>query len=274
MENWENFEDNCFEYLRDKYQSDEISIVKTGGLDSTMPDIMIMKNGQNIINVETKSPKAQSGQFVLIEDSKNKKFCYSPKNKTRPNKYSDMILEKMNDNYDKYSNVGTNGITIDVTKDIINNWIVSYYIEQKKSEFIITEGEGFIIFPTIFFNEYFNATAIYRVKKSGSSNATKEDMPIIKQLIEKNGIGVNEIRQDCKKVIASLSACNEKKFIIESEPKDFFFSLIDGNDYYVTKLSNTKNANVIFSIELYEVNQKKEHLYCFEAAIKNKTTLA
>lgn len=267
---WENFENECCEYLKKTYGTSNLTIKQTGGSDSTMPDIQILKNGKEFINLEVKEPDAQSGQFVVLEDDIKSTFVYSGNNKTPQNQYTQKILDEMNNNYSNYSNPGTKGVTINVPAEVSYKWIISYYLNIKKSTFVMTKwGTSFIIIPTQSLSEYFDVEAVYRVKKSGSSNAKQKDFTIIKKLLNTKNVKYSNLHSSEEgKIIVTLPDCIETTFTIQSSPKDFFFRKKSNQDYIVTKLSNTKNANVIFTISLKELQQNTEHLKKFENALK------
>lgn len=64
---WENFENECVNFLSDKYGN---YFELKGKTDSTVSDIYFSKNDKCFF-IEAKMPSSQCGQFVLLPD-KNK----------------------------------------------------------------------------------------------------------------------------------------------------------------------------------------------------------
>ena len=69
MDAWKSFEKECCDYLNRAYGNERVQFVWDGGSDSTSPDIMVFINGRNAFNIEVKSPQAQSGQFVVLNEN-------------------------------------------------------------------------------------------------------------------------------------------------------------------------------------------------------------
>ena len=61
----ELFELECLEYLQNKYNYENVHFNHNGGMDSTMSDISVIKNGKIAFFIEVKDNTAQSGQFVV-----------------------------------------------------------------------------------------------------------------------------------------------------------------------------------------------------------------
>ena len=247
---WKNFEYEAFIYLKTKYGG---FFKLNGESDSTQSDI-IYENRSEKFYIEVKMPVAQSGQFVLIEDKINKQFFYSCKNKTEVNPYSTAIIDYINLNYQYYSDVNSAGKEIILDKDIFYNWIVRHY-EKKNVRFFITRyNDKFLLFHIKDFSKYFNVKAIFRLKKSGSRHITENDKIILKEILKYN---IN-FHFEGTNIISNYNLDRKK---IQNEEKTYYFRKIDINKYSVTKLSNTNNANVIFSIELHkELKQEINHV--------------
>ena len=128
----------------------------------------------------------------------------------------------MNKYFEKYAHVDSIGQNIDIDPKIFNEWITNAY-KDKGVKFMITKGKDYIIFPINQYGNYFFITAKYRIKKSGSSKVPKsKQQEVLKKLTQMN---INfELTDD--------------------------FNIKSNNRLNKLKLSNTRNANVIFSIEL------------------------
>lgn len=240
MDNWKIFELDCTDYLNKEYGE---NFTHLGFSDSTVSDIKY-ENNSKLFYIEAKMPSAQSGQFVLLPDYENKEFIFSTRNKTKQNENTDFIIQYMNKNFERYANAGTTGEDIGIDQKIFNSWIVNTY-KEKMVKFFITKGDNYIIFPIEKYDEYFSITAKYRIKKSGSSKVPKRSQKDVLEKIKSMSIKL-KLLDDFE--IESSQDLNKMKFkVLDS---DYMFSHKKDNIYRIRKLSNTKNANVIFSIQL------------------------
>lgn len=250
---WKDFENNCFEYLTNTYGT-HCTFEKLGESDSTQADIKVITKNETFF-IEVKEPKAQCGQFVLIPDIENNKFKFSSKNKSLENKYTDEIINHMDDNFDIFKDAGTKGANLIINQNIIDNWVIDYYTNKSVKFFItkifINKNENYIIIPTNELNDYFDITGKYRIKKSGSSPAPKNVHNEIIQILNQK-FSITDTKIIGKKLlVVSDEDLNKSKFKIPSNPKDeFLLSQKSDNTFEVKKLSNTLNMNVIFSISL------------------------
>lgn len=183
MENWEKFEEQCVNYLNNNYGKQyKCKFKRKGGHNSKMPDIIVSKNRNQILSIESKMANAQSGQFVLFTDEENKKFIFSEANKCPLLKEVTDIITVLNYNFEKYHKPSNTDLDID--ENLIQNWVKSYYLNVKNSRFFITKGpNNFIIIPTEKIGNYFSFSAKYRYKASGSSNPTSSDIEDLKSLL-------------------------------------------------------------------------------------------
>lgn len=261
MEQWERFENDCYEYLQKKYAAvSNITFQHDGGSDSTVPDIAVIKNGQNQYYIEAKMSNAQSGQFVLLPDEGKRIFTFSPKNKSQPNFLTDIIIDHMNNNFDKFNNAGTTGENIDIDNSIFSQWIVDYYTRKNVSYFM-TKGRNYIIFPIQEFKKYFDVTAKYRIKKSGSSEPAKKDVARILSVLKDN-YGIKQSSVEGKKLFVYGDGNISKVRFVEGK-YTYYLAPKSENRFEVRRLSNTYNMNVIFSISLKK-EQDENDLKIFE----------
>lgn len=254
---WKIFEEECFDYLKNTYKNTKFRYL--GKADSTISDIEVIDKN---FFIEVKSSKSQCGQFVVLENENV--FQYSYKNKTCINKYSEDIINYMNRNFLKFNNAGTNGVDIDMDKKVFASWIINYY-KTKNTKYFITKGNNYIVIPLEKINEYFDITACYRVKKSGSSNPSIKNINEIADFFKYNSINF-ELKINDKKLYIITEYHLDKKIKINNY--SYQFNNINKNIYNIRKLSNTNNANVIFSIKLIKNYQKEEDLRLFLEDIK------
>lgn len=245
MEKWEEFEVECTNYLNGRF-NDYAEFTLQGGANSRVSDILVQtKTGKNFY-VEAKHSPAQCGQFVLLPNLNDSTFEYSERNVNRINDCVNMIINYMNQNFDEYREAGTAGKEIDMPNgsEIFSDWIIQTY-RNKGTEFFITNN--FTLVPIDDFMDYFDVTAKYRIKRSGSSNIGKSRMSdIINQISEHDYIITDHNVLGDKLFVWSPSNLNKKKFIFNGN--EYMYSLRE-DKYELRKLSNTYNANVIFSIK-------------------------
>lgn len=245
MNTWEKFEIECTDFLNDRFGT-YAKFIHQGGTISTIPDILVEKNTGSSFYIEVKHAPAQCGQFVLLPDSETKTFIYSPRNDICINEYSQEIINFMNNDFNLFKKAGTTGKDIDMpnSSNIFSNWIISAY-KRKNVKFFITNN--YTILPIERFLEYFNVTAKYRVKKSGSSNVGKKYLDLVKNYILSHNYEITQTRIEKNNLFAvSSQELKNNKFTLGGI--EYMFSPRN-NEYELRKLSKTNNSNVIFSIE-------------------------
>ena len=114
------------------------------------------------------------------------------------------------------------------------------------------------------FATYFDIFAKYRIKKSGSSNPAKKDIDAIKNVILKLYPSATFFTEKEKFFVSLNEPLTNNKFTLGRY--DYFFSNKNQppHHYRITRLSNTYNMNVIFSIKLKK-NQDPNDLEEFES---------
>lgn len=243
---WEEFEKECTDFLTEKFGS-YATFEHLGESDSTVPDIkVITTNSKKEFYIEAKHSPAQCGQFVLIPDFNRRVFTYSKLNISPLNQYAQFIINHMNGQFDLYSNAGTSGENIQIRngENIFASWIIDYY-RKKGVRFFISNNN--IIIPIENFHNYFNVSAKYRIKRSGSSEVGKADIEIVKEYLLRY-YNIIDLKIENKKLfIKSNLPLHNKKFVLNG--KEYMIS--HRNEWFeIRKLSNTFNANVIFSITI------------------------
>lgn len=243
MSIWENFESECVDYLNQQFGKYARFTLK-GGSNSTVPDIQVNTIRGKSFYIEAKHSPAQCGQFVLLPNIATQSFEYSQQNANSLNEYAQMIIDHMNKSFDEYREAGTAGKEIDIQnhEHIFSQWIINAYL-LKGVRYFITNN--FLIFPIEQFQTYFNITAKYRIKRSGSSSVGRGNIDnVLNYLTDNYKINENRIETD-KLFIGSEQKLHNQRFILNGH--EYMISSRD-REYEVRKLSNTYNANVIFSI--------------------------
>lgn len=242
MSNWENFELECTKYLNKTF-GEYATFIHQGGTDSTVPDILVKTNAGERFYIDAKMPQAQCGQFVLLPNIETHSFDYSKLNANKINVYAEKIMAFMNLSFDKFRTAGTAGKDIEMDSDIFCGWIIQTY-KEKGAKYFIT-GEHTIL-PIERFSHYFDVTAKYRIKRSGSGNVGKSRLQPVMDYIGSSNYPIGGLRVKGNKLfVTGDKSLHNSRFILCGT--EYMFSL-RGSEYEIRKLSNTYNANVIFSI--------------------------
>lgn len=248
MNKWEKFEQDCVEFLNKTYGM-YARFTHKGGADSAVPDILVETRQGFCFYIEAKHSPAQCGQFVLLPDIMTQTFQYSKQNTDSINSLAQMIIEYMNQKFDDYRNAGTAGkeIVMPGSQEIFAAWIAEHY-RKKGVQFFITNG--FKIIPIRQFRECFEISATYRVKRSGSSDVGKKRISVVKDFLFRQDYEIRNVQTEGNKLfITSDLPYHDQRFILNEY--EYMFSQ-RGERYEIRKLSNTYNANVIFSVKLNE----------------------
>lgn len=246
MTNWEQFEMECADFLNSKY-GQYAEFIHKGGSDSTVQDILVHTKTGTSFYIEVKHTPAQCGQFVLLPDINNREFEYSMQNANRINRYAEMIMQYMNEDFDAFREAGTAGRKINMSnsESVFSGWIKETY-RDKGVKFFITND--FLLVPLDDIEDYFDFSATYRIKRSGSSAVGKSRISLVENHLRSMDIVINDVQSDGKKLyVFSSEPLHKERFILEGY--EYMISQ-RGNMYEIRKLSNTYNANVIFSISL------------------------
>lgn len=245
MSTWKDFEVQCTDYLNDKF-GHYADFIHQGGADSTVPDILVKTRSGDSFYIDAKHSPAQCSQFVLLPDLNDGVFKYSSQNATLPNQYTKQITEYMNQDFDSFREAGTTGKEINMpdASDVFTGWIIQTY-QNKEVRFFITND--FTILPVEQFSDYFKVSAKYRIKRSGSSNVGKKQCNLVMEHITQKNYNITACHiRGSKLFVESPRKLHDLRFILNGT--EYMFSL-RGNEYELRKLSNTYNANVIFSIK-------------------------
>lgn len=245
MSTWEQFEIDCTRFLMEQF-GEYATFIHQGGSDSTVPDIKVTTKKNKQFYIEAKHSPAQCGQFVLLPNIETKKFEYSRLNSTEINEFSQVIINHMNNNFEEFKEAGTAGknIEFDNCQNVFNDWIVKTY-KDKGVKFFITNNN--VILPIEEFAEYFDVSAKYRIKRSGSSSVGSGNIDKVTEYLKSTFSNI-ELKTTYDKIfIYTNDNLHNQRFIIGRN--EFMISKRE-NNFEVRKLSNTFNANVIFSIEL------------------------
>ena len=259
MENWQICEKECLEFLKKNYADEKFKFEAEGGSDSTKSDILLLKNGIAVFYIESKMKQAQCGQSVVFPNDETRTFIYSPRNKYPLNHQTQVILDKMAEDYDRYKNPTSAGIPLDMDKSYFYDWIVAFYKSKEVKYFIVEKNTGannlsydnFLIFPLTHIHKYCDSGAIYRRKTSGSANPTEQNYKEIEEAMEFEGFKKKDIWKDGKYVYVKMDAA-PMTYKLLGEEHTYQFKYEANDIFKVTRLSNTSNPDIVFHISLFK----------------------
>lgn len=265
---WKQFEMMCIAYLQKNYtQRYLVNFIGFGGSDSTKPDIKTLLPDGTSFYIEAKMQNAQSGQFVVLPGEDG--FYFSPKNTDHDNIYSQKIIDYMNRHWDVFKNPGTSGVDIPLPQDLMSSWIKTHY-KNKGAQFMMSSNDykAFTIAPIEKMDGYFKISAKYRIKKSGSSPPSRDNINEIKNLLNDP---LADISNDTGKYIINSDRIYDKQKISGAVYSYQFNRIGKETLFEIKRLSNTANPGVIFSLELTQ-KQQPEDLDAFIAALETASS--
>jgi len=250
MKNWQIFEANATALLREVFNNTNLVFENTGGADSTISDIKVKRNNTVITTIEAKYSPSQSGQIVLLLN--NNKFEFSQASVNSSNEFVEAIVEFINNNITTYINVGTKALPIGINSQILFDWVKRVY-SQKGVKWVIASSlydnlntQNTTLIPLNEIDSYFDISASFRRKKSGTSHLPKTKEDDFKSHL--NRITTNyHLEKQGTKYLLELNEDIGTKYISD----EYFLSPTGTNStFYVKKRSSTNNANVMFSLTL------------------------
>ena len=245
MEAWRQYEISATEYLCRKF-GQYAKFYQEGSANSTISDIRVSTYNGAYFYIEAKQSPAQCGQFVLIPNDEACEFEFSSRNKNNQNEYSDAIIQFMNQQFHYFRDAGTAGKAINMPNgnEIFREWIISCN-ESKGVRYFISGS--YEIIPIEEISRFFNVSAIYRIKRSGSQDVGLKNLSAVSEYINDNYNNSLVREQGAKLYVETDNDIHNEKFIVYGNE---YATTRRSSAYEVRKLSNTFNANVIFSIQL------------------------
>lgn len=173
MADWEVFEHECAEYLRDRYAGRNVQVEEYGSNNAYLADIIVKGNGRSI-PIETKMARAQSGQFVVgyddgedVED----RFFISNGCADSLSTAVQVLIDELNSDTERYLDLmATQGWAhVDVDEEVVGRCIAEHYRRTKGENHLITGhlGDGKMLIPMDCLLDYFRVGAVLRYKHSG-----------------------------------------------------------------------------------------------------------
>lgn len=247
---WKKFEENVYDFIKSNLDFNNIHIVHMGNSNSTVSDIDFYHKSNKIFTIECKQAHSQASQFVVKKDEVNKKFFWSQSNKSPKDSAAEKIINSMNNDFEYYSQVNKDD-KLDVDLICGRSLMFERVISQIKSKasFIASSNHmtnfskenPLLICKIDDIPENFDITGKYRVKKSGSSELPK------KERFKYN----KKYKDKILEVDGKIYILDPKKEYTPEKEGEYFSKELDDKGYReIRKLSKTKNANVIFSLNL------------------------
>ncbi|WP_423800759.1 hypothetical protein [Neobacillus sp. SAB-20_R2A] len=276
LDDWELFEIECPSYLNKVFQHIGVTFKGDGSKNSVASDIKVLKGDKYLFSIEAKFSPSQSGQFVVIET--NDLYNFSPENKFENNKYSQAIIDFLNENKPSYSPKGQKAIEIKLDKDVLVDWIQEHY-KRKDSYFIITSNklnDFKVILSIDDIQKYFYVSAVIRRKPSGTSEVPnyKIDSCLseLKKHINKFGVNIQKVSKgqgsSFNKTLVEFDKNVELKRSERYFGEEYYLSPIR-NGYNLKNRSKTNNLTVIFSLK-YDGPEKNLGHDLLEKCILNR----
>lgn len=259
---WEDFEEYCLLYLRQQFAHiPNLEFSLLGKSNSQESDILVVKNKRQLFYIEVKMAQSQSGQFVVL--SQENRFVYSPKNMHPADEYSREIIDYMNRDFDFLRQASTAGDILAIPSPLSASWIKQHYRNKDVSYIITHDGSDFIVLPLSKIDEYFDIEAKYRIKKSGSSDPSANNISELESLV--NDSSAIYTRGEKSTYLQTTRPTIHDGIKLEGDKYSYLLNEMAANKYKVRRLSNTHNANVIFSIKLKkypksDITTLKSHL--------------
>ncbi len=245
---WKQFEANVFHALKN-LETPSLQFQEGGSCDSTIPDIKVYKNNCFSQSLECKFSQSQGAQFVVLWEDNN--FKYSPLNRNPETPETKKIITLMNNSKEYFSKIfdpsENDSVAFDIAEEISTNHFINYY-SSKKTSYIISSNyldHDFKIIPLNKIGKNFILNAVYRIKRSGSRALPRRDYSIAKIKFKEK---YNQEISDFNNIIFMNPLSRKECYF--GDNREYFLSLNEDNSYRVRKLSNTYNANVIFTLSL------------------------
>ena len=241
---------NSFNRLK-RNQNKMFSWYREGDSDSTVSDIRVTCNKtKDSFYLEVKDVHgSQAAQFTATPDFKNKKFNHTGTVKT---KASDKIIEHMNENFEKYSKVSTEGVEIEGIDSLLRQHFVEHYKSKKVSFIVFTNGVEDKL-ESLESASWKLKSAKYRIIGNGSRIVSIKHREKVKKLLKEINIDgeTKIIRDNNKERMYAKSTKPIGGTRLFSGDLQFYISdknIVDNCWYEIRQLSSGQSPTVILSL--------------------------
>lgn len=231
------YQNKCLKYLVNKYKDIyfkiENSLIKVAFKD-------------NIFYICVKNNKFVIDQFQLINNSDNNIFEYDTNNINPLNKYSKILLDAINDNYDKYNDFKSHKLDniVNDTNILYYNYIIETYT-FKKIKFFINENYKVIKLNDIL--NAFNISAKFSMTKKSPGLIDRYEIRYVKEYLSTN-FAIKLLKISNKRLYAKTKLeLNNTKFRVNNI--EYIFIQNDVKSFEIRKYFDIVNINVTFVAE-------------------------
>ena len=249
LQKWEIFQDEATDFLNNYFNA---NFTMGGGFDATTSYITVRNKNQVITTIEAKYGPTQAGQIVLESDGS--KFSFCDKSKNYSNTYTQEIIKYLNSNYSSFAGTNTASIHVDISDNILFNWVKKVY-REKDVEWIISSKKfnkltlnDLLFIPINDIENYFDISIVFRRKKTGNTHIPGKDIIDFKtqmDLISED----YQIKKTNNKYILTLNS-RVSSFNIGSK---YLLGMTNVDcQYYIKKKDMNTNPNVMFQLNLKE----------------------
>ena len=258
LQKWEIFQDEATDFLNNYFNA---NFSMDGGLDATTSYITVRKGIQLITTIEAKYGSTQAGQVVL--ESLDNKFSFCDKSKNESNKYTQEIIKYLNANYSSFKGSNTASIHVDISDNILFNWVKTIY-EEKNVEWIISSNKfnnlalkDLLFIPINEIENYFDISLVFRRKKTGNTQIPGKDIVDFKEQLDEITKDYKIKKTDNKYLLTTNSRLTD--FNIGSR---YLVSMTNVDcQYYIKKKDINTNPNILFQLNLKDNVEFKGELF-------------
>ena len=260
MKKWQQFEQECFDFLHKKCFHTNILLELKGNYDSTCSDILV----NNDKYIEIKMPRSHCGQFSVVPDINCKTFYQSKLNTNQTSKQleiSQYIIDFVSKDY-PFDNPPKQYGVVPVNQDILFQWIEEHYHNKNVNWIITGKNNHYCLLDFKDIKQYFDISLELRKKRSGSSKFNKKHIEHLKQILTKNQIKFH-INDDLTVILENIY--DDDVFKLDNL---IFRKLDDKKTYKIRILSSIENHTFVFHLKT-----KKDILFSQNIDITKLTKL-
>ena len=246
---WEISEKDGFDWLV-KHYGHETTFYYHGKSNSNNSYYAMITSSNKSINIGAKCEISQIAQFTVIDTGSE--FQLSPNAKTKFSPAMKPFFDELNKNYNEYRNCGTAGKTINV-KNSDSVTYIQHFLGTCKNEpiqLLLRTDSNHIIYDSEHPERVFEIVAKIRKKRSGSQKPPfKDEQNIIVELINLGCFDTPFRDSDNHLLVTTLLDLNNRHFSIAQYTYEIKEENGYVNTYRISRLSNTCNPTVIFSLK-------------------------
>jgi hypothetical protein len=247
LQKWEIFQDEATDFLNNYFNA---NFSMEGGLDATTSYITVRQSLRLLTTIEAKFGPTQAGQIVI--ESLNNKFIFCDKSKNDSNTYTDKIIKYLNSKYSSFAGTNTASIHVDISKEVLFNWVKAIY-DEKGVEWIISSRKfnkltlnDLLFIPTNDIENYFDISLVFRRKKTGNTQIPGKDIIDFKTQLDLITTEYKIKKNNDKYLLTTSSRLSDfnigERYLVSMTNVDC--------QYYIKKKDINTNPNVMFQLNL------------------------